>query len=261
MIEPCSPFSAMAKRASIAGGRGEAYPIFSGDGAAVGRLHEIFAARAGDEASAAGYALIMALSVLPPNSPLLWLRIDKEECASGLYGLGLAALGLDPAQIILGRLPDTLAILRAGVDALRCSGLGAVIMEVPGQARELDLTATRRMTLAAETSGVTPILLRSRAKPMPSAAYSRWSVESAPARSFPANAPGYPAFATTLTRRRDGVAGVSWDMEWDRDTTSLRPLTPNAQDSIAPVSGAAFPLAVGRSLAAGANGAGRARRA
>lgn len=227
--------------------------LWPGGALAAGRLHEIFADDRADAANAMTCAAVMALSVLPPTAPLLWLRIAKEATGERLYGPGLRALGLDPARIILGQLPDALAVLRAGVDGLRCSGLGAVLMDLPGRVKELDLTATRRMTLAAEASGVTPIMLRIAAAPAPSAAYSRWSVTSAPAQPLAANAPGHTAFTLNLLRRRDGAAGQTWEMAWDG--TFLTSLTPASRKDIATgdsasLSGAAFPMAVGGSLAA-----------
>ena len=246
MIESCSPAPAVADGADATPLR----PVLPGAGVAPGRLHEVFAATPGDAPNAMGFAVVMALSLLPPGAPLLWLRLAKIEREAALYGPGLAAMGIDPGRIVLGRLPDTLAVLRAGVDVLRCTSAGAVIMDLPGRVRELDLTATRRMVLAAEASGVTPILLRSNAQPVPSAAYSRWSISSTLSSPLPANAPGHTGFSVTLVRHRDGMAGQSWDMEWHRDTASLRPRTPDQRDGTAPFSGAAFPVAIGGSLAA-----------
>ena len=258
MIESCSlPTAAAPPPADPVGAR----PVLPGGGIMPGRLHEVFATEPVDAMSAMGFTIIMALSVLPPGTPLLWLRLAKAEREAALYGPGLAALGMDPARVILGRLPDALAVLRAGVDAIRCSGTGAVIMDLPGRVRELDLTATRRMTLAAEASGVTPILLRTNATASASSAHSRWSVRCMPSRALPANAPGHTGFSVTIVRRRDGPAGLSWDMEWDRDTAALRPITPDQRDRAASFSGAALPLAVGGPLVAGAGGVGRARRA
>ena len=247
MVESCSFSPAVADAAADGINR---RPVLPGAGVAPGRLHEIFAATPGDAPNAMGFAVVMALSLLPPGAPLLWLRLAKMEREAALYGPGLAAMGIDPGRIVLGRLPDTLAVLRAGVDVLRCTSAGAVIMDLPGRVRELDLTATRRMVLAAEASGVTPILLRSNAQPVPSAAYSRWSVRSAPSLALPANAPGHTGFSVTLVRHRDGAAGQTWDMEWHRDTASLRPRTPDQRDGTAPFSGAAFPVAIGGSLVA-----------
>ncbi len=58
-----------------------------------------------------------------------------------------------------------LGILRAGAEAARCPAVGAVLMEPWGEARPLDLTASRRLTLAADQSGVTVFLLRARPRP------------------------------------------------------------------------------------------------
>lgn len=240
--------------------------IWPTGGIIAGRLHEVFAADTQDAANAAAGALVMALSVLPSNAPLLWLRLASAEKSVGLYAPGLAAIGIDPARVVIGQLPDALAVLRAGVDALRCTGIGVVIMELPGRIKMLDLTATRRMTLAAESSGATPILLRIGAAPVPSAAYTRWAMASAPSRGLPANAPGHPAFHCTLLRRRDGGVGGDWSMEWHRDTASFRSTTgpfPNddtcrddashnsPRHGTTPFPRAAFSMAGGGSLAEG----------
>ncbi len=141
-----------------------------------------------------------------------------------MHGPGLADLGLDPARLILGVLPDAKALLRAGVDALRCSALGAVILELGGNPALLNLTSSRRLALAAEASGVTPLLLRVRAaRPSPSAAQTRWQVSSAPSAPLAADAPGHPALTLGLLRQRGGPAGLDWNVEWDRDAVCFRP--------------------------------------
>ena len=50
--------------------------------------------------------------------------------------------------------------MRTAADALACDALGAVVLEVWGEARQLDLVASRKLTLAAQASGVTALLLR-----------------------------------------------------------------------------------------------------
>ena len=76
-----------------------------------------------------------------------------------------------------------------------------------GKCPALDLTASRRLALAAEQSGVTLFLLRLEAQPVPSAADTRWTVGAAPSRSLEADAPGPPMFEIELLRRRAGPAG------------------------------------------------------
>ena len=69
--------------------------------------------------------------------------------------------------------------LRTAADALACDALGAVVLEVWGEARQLDLVASRKLTLAAQASGVTALLLRIAATPQPSTAETRWIVRAA----------------------------------------------------------------------------------
>ena len=71
----------------------------------------------------------------------------------------------------------------------------------------LDLTASRRLALAAEQSGVTLLMLRLEAEPVPSAADTRWAVSAAPSQALEANAPGPPQLEIELLRRRVGPFG------------------------------------------------------
>lgn len=198
-----------------------------GGGLAAGHLHELFAGDGTDEASALGAAAMLALCLTRAAAPapaILWLREAAAQRKAGLHGPGLTDLGLDPARLVLGLLPDTAALLRAGVDALRCAGLGAVVLELGGNPALLDLTASRRLALAAEASGVTPLLVRTRgARPAPSAARTRWRVTAAPSAALAADAPGHPALTLALLRQRGGVAGLDWTVEWNRDAGCFTP--------------------------------------
>ncbi len=210
-----------------------------GGGLMAGACHEIFAGD-GQDAGAMGFAAMLAqrLTAGGGAGAMLWLREEKAQRRAGLCGQGLAELGLDPARLVLGVLPDAKALLRASVDALRCrGGLGLVLLELAGNPALLDLTASRRMALAAETSGVTLLLLRlGAARPAPSAARTRWAVTSAPSPRLEADAPGMPALAVTLLRQRGGPADCTWTLEWDRDAGLFRP---------AALSGTRLPLSGG----------------
>lgn len=195
-----------------------------GGGLARGRLHEIFAAEAGEVASAAGFAALLGLCVgrSAPAEGLLWLRCDDAERASGgLYAPGFRELGGDANGLLLAVAPDPVLLLRAAADAARCPGLGAILVECRGDPRVLDLTATRRLTLAAEQSGATVLLLRIAADPAPSAADTRWLVRAAPSQALAADAPGLPAFDVELLRQRAGQGG-RWRVEWDREQGRFR---------------------------------------
>jgi protein ImuA len=156
---------------------------------------------------------------------VLWVREQRCSRNSGqLHAPGLLELGLDPASLILVEAPDTLAALRAGADIVKCGQVGAVVIEPWGKAPLLDLTASRRLSMAAAASGVLTLVVRVEAAPMPSAAQTRWQVASAPSSPLPAEAPGYPAFDITLLRHRGGIAGFETRVEWNRDTRSFAPL-------------------------------------
>ena len=183
-----------------------------------GRLHEVYAAEAEDRASAAGFALMLALRA--GDGPVLWLRAERS---ARLHPPGLAELGMDPARLILVAAPDERALLKAAADGLRCAGLGAVLIET---AKALDLTQSRRLTLAAEQSGVTALLLPGAVDRAPSAAQTRWRGASAASTPLAANAPGMTAFDISLLRHRAGREGLGWRVEWDRDRQSFRGAPP-----------------------------------
>lgn len=212
-----------------------------GGGLAHGRIHEIYAAEAGDAGAASGFAAALAAGMGGAEGTFVWLRTRRSAGMVGmLQANGWAELGGMPTRGLVGIVPDVRALLRAAVDALRCDGLGAVIVEGWGPMRELDLTASRRLALAAERSGVPLLLLRIDAKPVPSAAQTRWQVAAAPSRALPGHAPGMPAFDITLLRQRSGPSGLDWRVEWDRDKCKFRE---------AALSGAMVPVPVHRPAA------------
>jgi protein ImuA len=113
--------------------------------------------------------------------------------------------------------------LKTAADALACDALGVVVLEVWGEARQLDLVTSRKLTLAAQASGVTGLLLRVAAEPSPSTAETRWIVRAAhspPSAHSPLAAPwsawGAPVFDAQLVRNRHGPVG-RWIMEWKCD--------------------------------------------
>lgn len=189
-----------------------------GGGLAYGRLHEVLA-DAGDAGSGSGFAALLARLV---GGETLWLADEKAlRQAGALYPAGLAAIGMNPARLIIGVLPDAATVLRAAVDGLRCPALGTVVIGLAGDPRALDLTASRRLALSAETHGVTAILLRLGGEAAPNAAQTRWRVSAAPSRSLAANAPGHPAWDLELLRQRGRPDGGCWRVEWNRELGRL----------------------------------------
>ena len=196
-------------------------------------LNEIYGATVADTAAVAGFTLAHVSRLLGKKSrggrgpSILWARHELlPHEAGGIYPPGLMEFGITPSTVTVVRVPDVTSVLQAGLDAARCAALSAILIEFWGSARAYDLTASRKLALAAKNSGVALFLLRHGATPLASAADTRWSVRGLASRPFAANAPGRPAFGIALLRHRGGAAGQTWSVEWNRDTACFE--TPGA---------------------------------
>lgn len=187
-----------------------------GGGMVRGRLHEVVAADAADAAVGAGFVAMLARRIANNNKgALVWLRVG--DVGSDLYPPGLNEIGIDPAQVLLVVTRDSADLLRAAGEVARCAAVAMAVIELWREPKRIDLTVSRRLALAAERSGVTPLLLRIAADPVPSAAQTRWGVSAAPSTPLAADAPGAPALNLELLRQRGGPAGWRWRVEWNRD--------------------------------------------
>jgi protein ImuA len=179
-----------------------------------GVLHEVFAA-IGHEASATGFTAGLAARVAL-GKRLLWIRQDFSALEFGeLSATGLLEFGIDPARLLLLCVADAAGALRAANDALFCAALGAVVIEIAGKQKILDLMASRRLTLVCAQKNVTAFLLRFNAEPEASTAETRWLVRAASSPPQEENW-GHPVFEAGLVRNRHGRTG-EWVMEWSCD--------------------------------------------
>ena len=166
-----------------------------------GALHEVFSAQA-HEASATGFAAALAYRFSPAKH-ILWIAQDFAGQEFGaLCATGFLEFGLDPARLLVLRVKNISDALKAAGDALSCSALGCVVIETMGFVKLLDLTATRRLALAAGQKNVSTILLRLNAVPEASAAETRWMVKA--------------GLNAKLLRNRHGQIG-EWGMAWNCD--------------------------------------------
>ena len=200
-------------------GHGDADSTLGG-GLLRGALHEVFAR----DASASGFTACAAQRVSGMKK-MLWVVQDFSAMEHGaLAPTGFTELGIAASDLLLLRAANAEDALRAGVDALACHGLGAVILEIAGNPKVLDLVASRRLVLAAQQKNVTAFLLRQGATSEPSAAQTRWEIRSH--RSDASDDWGMPRFDAALVRNRQGETG-HWVMEWDCDDGVFR--KPSAQ--------------------------------
>jgi protein ImuA len=188
-------------------------------------LHEIVG-RPGHAGAALGFGLALVgerIASAPTNAAILWVREAAEVRETGdVYGSGLAGLGIPPDSLIVVEARTHLDGLRAALEGVRCAALSAVVLETRSA---IDLTASRRLKLASEKSGVAVVLIRSTNEIVTNAAQVRWRVEAAP-QPHPTN-PASPntrwiaAFKVEVLKHPAGLAGKTCIMEWDHERHSF----------------------------------------
>jgi protein ImuA len=192
-------------------------------------LHEIMAEEAGDLGAAHGFALAVATRMAGASGRLLWIQDEPAAREDGSpYGPGLASHGLDPRSLLVLRVPEPRLALWAMEQGLRCKALSVVIGEIAGLPAFYDLTASRRLVLAAREGGVTGLLVHAAiggfGKRLSSAAWTRWIVKAQPSRPGRAGTPGRPAWRVSLGRNRDGIE-AGWTVEWCHDACAFETLS------------------------------------
>jgi protein ImuA len=193
-----------------------ALDAFLGSGLVRAALHEVGSQGTADLPAAMAFALGVAMRAARQR-PILWVRQDAFDGESGHpHPAGLAELGFNPGRFLLVKAPDAAGVLRAAGEGVRCPALGALLIQPWGEPPILDLTASRRLALAAGASGVMTLMVRT-ANAGASAAHTRWLVASRPSHALEANAPGQPALTIRLVRHRGGLAEREWQVAWDRE--------------------------------------------
>ncbi len=162
------------------------------DGAALHALH-------GGAPALAFLAGLVTRALDQHAGPVLWAA--PEGRARGLYGPGLARLGLptERALVVAGR--DNTDVLWALEEGLNSGAVAAVA----GEPKSADRVAARRLQLAAEKAG-RPAFLLGTDGDAPATARTRWRVEAAPEG----------AWRVHLERCRDGRP-ATWTLEAARE--------------------------------------------
>ena len=180
-----------------------------GKGLALGALHEVI--EHGPASEFAGAATLFTAGILARlKGPVLWCLTRRD-----LFSPGLMQVGLHPNRVIFvetHRDSDVLPLIEEG---LHEKGLGAVV----GEVTRLGLTASRRLQLAAEASGVTALVIRrwwtvaqKDLTGLPTAALTRWRITPAVSESLPADGLGRARWQVDLMRCR-GAEPCSWIVE------------------------------------------------
>jgi protein ImuA len=178
-----------------------------GGGLRLGALHEVAGGGNGaiDGAAAALFAAGIAART---KGQILWCVIRQD-----LFAPAIAQAGLAADRVIYVEAGDDKTVLACFEEGLRHSGLGGVVAEIG----RLSMTNSRRLQLAAESSGVIGIALRRWRRQsdtadfgQPTAAATRWRVSVLPSTPLPVPGVGRARWQVELIRCR---AGESADFE------------------------------------------------
>jgi len=194
----------------LPGGLGECWLLPAPSGPT---LSELFAAHPRD----GGWTGFL-LAQIATDKPTLWVQDRMAILESGR----IHPPGLPSQNLIHVAARDAKDALWAMEEGLRCTALSTVIGELWGDPRVLDFTATRRLAVAAERSGVSCWLVRLGGTANLSGARMRWRIGSAPSLTNPLDprAPGLPAWDAELFRAR-GMPPGRWSLFHEADRFHL----------------------------------------
>jgi protein ImuA len=178
-------------------------------GLARGALHDVSGGGFGAVHGAAA-ALFIAGVLARLSGPVFWCLSRGD-----LFAPALAGVGLHPDRVIYAEAKNDETVLSCMEEALRHAGLAAVV----GEVSRFSMTASRRLQLAAENSGVTAFILRrwrsiTAAEEFAriTAATTRWRIAATPSSPLPVPGIGRPRWIVELVRSRAGECGI-WEME------------------------------------------------
>jgi len=186
--------------------------LLPGHGIALGALHE--AAGVGPETEHAAAAALFVAGVLARCRGIVLWVLEQPD----LFAPALAGAGLPPSRVIF--LEAGRNVLAGMEDGLHQAGLAGVVGETSAR---VTLTASRRLQLAAETSGVPAFLLR-RSRTFddprlsePNAAVTRWRLAALPSLPPVPETPDVPGLASSRWRldlvRCRGGEPATWIVE------------------------------------------------
>jgi len=168
-----------------------------GGGLSCGALHEVAGSNAlADDAAA---TVFLAGILARTEGPVFWCLRWRD-----LFAPALDLAGLSPDRVIYVEAGSDVNVLTAMEECLRHSGLGGVV----GEVKALSTTASKRLQLAAEKSGVPAFVFR-RVLPLDApasgtAAVTRWRLRAHPSEALGVPSLARPRWALALERVRGG---------------------------------------------------------
>jgi protein ImuA len=168
-------------------------------GLPAGCIHEV---KGASLASALAFSSILSARIAGEGGNIIYIAPARS-----LHPLGLLPYGMKLDQFLFVSVRRSQDLAWAVMEALRCSQVSAVMTVLDG----VDLSASRRLQLAAETSGATGFFIGHTTSAPIAAPITRWKVSSGigkPGQRF-----DEPAWMLELLYCRGGRPG-SWAIEW-----------------------------------------------
>jgi protein ImuA len=220
-----------AERSSLLRTGAQSLDAALGGGLPRAGLVEIHGGETRDAGAVAGFALALASLLLKEGAagPLFWIgtadifRETGFPCLAGLharFGIGTESLLFSGPRL----LRDALWIAE---EAARLKALSAIFLEIGGNPRRLDLTATRRLHRRALQAGRPLFLLREAGLAEPTAAPLRLVAAAARARPRStlagplAHSIGPPSFAVGIDKSPNAISG-RYILEWNAAERGFR---------------------------------------
>ncbi|PWK66340.1 protein ImuA [Mucilaginibacter oryzae] len=170
-----------------------------------GAIHELLTEDISQAAASGGFVAALLSVLMRRGGACLWIGM-----AQTVFPPALKTFGVEPHRVIFVNVLHEKDVLWAMEEALKCTGLAAVIAEV----RSMDFKQSRRLQLAVEQSRVTGFILLDAGQLGNTACTARWRITSLPSEPID-DLPGlgHPRWQVDLLRVRNGKPG-SWVMEW-----------------------------------------------
>ena len=170
-----------------------------GGGLRLGALHEVADGGTARCSASAGIFASGILARLP--GPVMWCVSQRD-----LFAPALALAGLDADRIVFVEAGDETTLLACFEEGLRHGSMAGVV----GEVSKMSMTASRRLQLAAESSGAVGIALwrwprkGKDIKPENTAAHTSWRITALPSTLLPVMGVGRGKWRLELMRCRGG---------------------------------------------------------
>ena len=169
-------------------------------------VHEFICRCREESAATSGFMSGLLAELMGDGGVCLWISTSGM-----LFPPALATFGVQPDRVVFVEVTRERDVLWAAEEALKCSGLTAVVAEL----RDMDFTQSRRLQLAVEKSRVTGLMVRNCPRIIgATACAARWRI--APLPGIPEGGlPGIgaPRWEVELLKGRNGNPG-RWQLEW-----------------------------------------------